>query len=129
MKLNLKSRKIALPAMPKRESHPEVASLPYNTPSPDKPRERDLTHLIKDSAVKLESVCKRVKQTYEGLEETPPEPLEARDRRVIVPYEFKRKSFVLSNEKNDLNIWIGEMHFKVVSVSFNFLVSHQLTYE
>ena len=55
--------------------------------------------------------------------------MEPRDQRVIVPYIFKNKVFNLDEQKKSFDEWLGEMHFAVVSVSFQQLLSRQLSYE
>lgn len=38
-------------------------------------------------------------------------------------YDFREKKFQLSEEEERLDEWLGEMHFKVVSASFNLYLS------
>jgi hypothetical protein len=45
-----------------------------------------------------------------------------------VKYDFVEKKFNLYREKERLNEWLGEMHFKVVSSSFNLYLSEELTF-
>lgn len=44
-------------------------------------------------------------------------------------YDFRDKKFQLAAEEDRLNEWLGEMHFKVVSASFNLYLSEELTFE
>ncbi len=46
------------------------------------------------------------------------EPLESRDRRIVIPFEFRQKVFLLEPSKGCLTKWIGEMYFTIVSSSF-----------
>lgn len=59
--------------------------------------------------------------------------LEARDRKIVFEYAFEYNSkgqaeFDFEKEQEKFKEWLGEMHFRIVSTSFDFQINKTLTF-
>lgn len=59
--------------------------------------------------------------------------LEARDRKIILDYDFhydtsNKATFDFDEEEEKFKEWLGEVHFRIVSTSFDFMINKMLTF-